>query len=169
VSYLNANNWKFNNNTYYTKNARTFRISKYKDYSFNDWKSQFKIDLNSSSKHISKFDLKNVLKVVENEFKKNNYRVVLFNKYGKNVMVDFSKYNIPNGSTYNIVDAENREKVIKSGKVNRDAKIIFPMNLKNFEQPLHNNKALKTLDNFGVYIVEFKMKKKSFFERLFNW
>ncbi len=169
VSHLNANNWKFNNNTYYTKNARTFRISKYKDYKFNDWKSQFKIDLNSSSKHISKFDLKNVLKVVENEFKKNNYRVVLFNKYGKNVMVDFSKYNIPNGSTYNIVDAENREKVIKSGKVNRDAKIIFPMNLKNFEQPLHNNKALKTLDNFGVYIVEFKIKKRSFFESLFNW
>ncbi len=43
------------------------------------------------------------------------------------------------------------------------------MNLKNFEQPLHNNKALKTSDNFGVFIIEFKIQKRSFFERLFNW
>ena len=86
----------------------------------------------------------------------------MFNKYGNDVIVDFSKYNISKESTYRIVDVENSEKVIKSGKVNRDTKITFPMNLKNFEQPLHNNKALKTSDNFGVYIVEFKIKKKSF-------
>lgn len=161
VSHLNANNWKFNNNTYYTKNARTFRISKYKDYTFNDWKSQFKIDLNSSSKHIREFNLKNVLKITEQSSKKNNYRVILFNKYGKDVIVDFSKYNISKGSTYRIVDVENSKIIIKSGKVNRDTKITFPMNLKNFEHPLHNDKAVKTLDNFGVYNIEFEVLKNS--------
>jgi hypothetical protein len=168
VSHLNVNNWKFSNNTYYTKNARTFRISKYKDYTFNDWKSKYKIDLNSSGKHIREFNLKNVLKVTENEFKKNSYRVILFNKYGKDVIVNFSKFDISNGSTYKIIDIENRKKVIKSGTVNKDAKITFHMSLKDFENPLHNNKAIKTLDNFGVFIIEFKIKKRSFFERLFN-
>ena len=129
---------------------------------------KYKIDLNSSGKHIREFNLKNVLKVTENEFKKNSYRVILFNKYGKDVIVNFSKFDISNGSTYKIIDIENRKKVIKSGTVNKDAKITFHMSLKDFENPLHNNKAIKTLDNFGVFIIEFKIKKRSFFERLFN-
>ena len=81
---------------------------------------------------------------------------MLFSKEGKDVEVDFSKYNIPKGSTFQIIDIENPDAIIKSGKVNKDSKIIVPMALKEFDLPLHNTKAQKTLDNFGVFIIEFK-------------
>jgi len=169
IKHINDKNWKFSNNTYYTRNNKPIRIQGIRDYTIAQWNSKYGLEAKTTYKNFKEFNLKNVLNVTENKFKKNTYRVVLFSKEGKDVVVDFSKYNISKGSTYKIVDVENRKKVIKSGKVDKDAKITFPMNLKDFEKPLHNIKAKKSLNNFGVYVVEFKMKKKSFFGQLFNW
>jgi hypothetical protein len=45
------------------------------------------------------------------------------------------------------------------------------MGLEKIEMPLHNTVATKSVDNFGVYRIEFteKPKRKSFFGRLFGW
>ena len=72
--------------------------------------------------------------------------------------------------TYKIYDIENSHKVLKSGEITKTLKVSFPMNLTNFEKPLHNTLAIKSADNFGVFRIEFeKSEKKSFFKRLFGW
>ncbi len=169
TKHINDKNWKFSNNTYYTRNNKPIRVQGIRDYTIAQWNSKYGLETQTTYKNFKEFNIKNVLNITKNEYKDNNYRVVLFNREGKDVVVDFSKFNIPKGSTYTIVDVENRKSVVKSGKINKDEKIVFPMNPEGFEQPLHNTKAQKTLDNFGVYIIEFKLKKRSFFERLFNW
>ncbi len=165
VKHLNESNWKFNGNSYFTKNSRTFRISKFRDFTFSEWKSEYNIDSKSNWRHISKFNMKAVLDLTENKFKRHTYRVVLFSKEGKDVSVDLSKYKIPKGSAYKIIDIENPDASIKTGKVNKDVKIIIPMHLDKFDRPLHNEKAQKTLYNFGVYTIAFKIKRKSFIQR----
>lgn len=168
IKHINNKNWKFSNNTYYTRNNKPIRVQGIRDYTIAQWNSKYGLETQTTYKNFKEFNLKNVLNITKNEYKDNNYRVVLFNKNGKDVTVDFSKFNISKGSTYNIVDIENLTKIIKSGKIDKGGKIVFPMNLKSFEKPTNNTKAQKTLNNFGVYIIEFKMEKRSFFERLFN-
>lgn len=155
VHHLNDSNWKFNNNTYFTKNSRTFRISKFRDFTFNNWQSEYNIDLGSQGQHISHFNLKNVLILSKDQLIKNKFRMALFSKEGKEVSVDFSKYDIPKGSTYIIKDVENPGVSIKTGKIGNDSIIFVPMGLDEFEGPIHNDKAKKTLHNFGVYTIEF--------------
>ena len=87
--------------------------------------------------------------------------MVLFNKDEKDVKVDFSNYNLKKGMTYTIRDVENYHSILKSGTLNEDLEIEFPMQVKRL--------ANKTFNNFGVYVVEFKLKRESFFKRLFNW
>ncbi|WP_152975550.1 hypothetical protein [Lacinutrix himadriensis] len=174
-------NWKFSNNTYYSKNTAGFRIHK-TNYSFNDWKTKFNIDTNSQKKHIGAFNLANVLDITKSEYKANSYRVVLFNKDAQDVVVDFSEYNIEKGSKYSITDVENLDRVLKTGTLTEDAKITVPMQAVN---PSEN----KTLNNFGVFIIEFNAvektastnskdknediesndKKESGLKRFFNW
>ncbi|MBU2939652.1 right-handed parallel beta-helix repeat-containing protein [Lacinutrix sp. C3R15] len=146
-------NWKFSNNTYYSKNTAGFRIHK-TNYPFKEWKLKFNIDIDSQKKHISAFNLDNVLDITKSEYKTNSYRVVLFNKEAQDVIVDFSKYHIEKGSTYTITDVENLSTVLKSGSLAEDAKITVPMQAVN---PSEN----KTLNNFGVFIVEFNTNKKT--------
>ena len=168
IKHINDKNWKFSNNTYYTRNNKPIRVQGIRDYTIAQWNSKYGLETQTTYKNFKEFNLKNVLNITKNEYKDNNYRVVLLNKNEKDVTVDFSKFNISKGSTYNIVDIENHNKVIKSGKIDKGGKIVFPMNLKSFEKPTNNTKAQKSLNNFGVYNIEFKMKKRSFFERLFN-
>lgn len=149
----NNKNWKFNKNLYYSKKTEAFRINK-TNYPFDEWKSMFNIDANSQRKHISAFNLDNVLDVTKSEYKVNNYRVVLFNKEEQDVVVDFSKYKILKGSNYIIIDVENLNTVLKSGTLTEDSKITVPMQTVN---PSKN----KTLNNFGVFIIEFENSKKS--------
>ena len=111
--------------------------------------------------------MKSVLDVIKINDSEDIYRVTLFQKEGKNVLVDFSSLNLKNGSSYKIYDIENPEKIIKSGKVSNDSKIAFSMNLSDLEKPLHNITAKKTPNNFGVFIIKFE-KKLSLFERLFG-
>ena len=158
----NIAKWKFNNNTYYTKRNVPFRISKHKDYKLDQWQAAFPIDKQSQWKHVKTFDLDNVLSITSNE--NNSFRVVLFNREGKAVDVNFSEYRIAEGTPYAIKNIETEE-IIVSGKLAASKVIVFPMDSYN-----------QTRSNFGVYSINFeakkevkKKKKESFFKRIFGW
>ena len=162
---LKPNNWNFKGNEYFTKNNTPYYLLSGKKFNLKNWKSTFNIQEQSEFKNVKEFDLENTLDITQNEYKPNQYRVTLFNKQGKDVTVDFSKYSAPIGTLYSIRDVEDYEKILKSGRVGNHKKIVFPMKLNN------GNKN-KTLDNFGVYIIEFSeldKEKKGFFERVFSW
>ncbi len=168
---LAANNLKqdsMDENIYYTKNKTPIRVDKDKII-FKDWQSNFKQDTNSEHKSIKEFDLPSVLDITKNNYKPNSYRVVLFSKYESPVSVDFSNYIDSNSNLgYTIRDVENLDAVLMSGKLADTSVIEIPMNLERTPN--------KTLNNFGVFIVEFESQKtneelenESFFSRLFKW
>jgi hypothetical protein len=157
------------NNRYYTKKHKAFRISKFKDYSLSDWQSTYGIDANSSWNKLSEFTADKVLTINQLSTNDKVFNIALLEKEGNDVTVDFSDYNIKKGMTYKIYDIENRKVVVKSGKVDKNLKINFPMSLSAFEMPLNNTIAKKSADNFGVYRIVFKEKKKGFFGRFFGW
>jgi parallel beta-helix repeat protein len=159
--------WQFDKNTYYTKKSKSQRISKHKDFTLKEWQTGFGLDKNSTWKQAKDFNMKSVLDISKLSNSDDTYRLTLFQKDGKNVSVDFSDMNIAEGSDYKIYDLENPNKIIKSGKISNDNKITFTMELSQLEMPLHNLKAQKTPNNFGVFVIKFE-KKLSFFERLFN-
>jgi hypothetical protein len=174
----NMNNWAFKNNVYYTKKNASFRISGNQDYNLEQWQSGFGLDQNSTWGHIKKFDIEPVLSLLPYSYKSNTYKAVLFQKEGEEVTVDLSKFTLAQGSSYKIYDIENPNVVLKSGVLSEDSLIIFPMQLTDFDKPLHNSKAEKTESNFGVFILEFeddtteisKVKKKdSALKRFFKW
>ncbi|PNQ73724.1 hypothetical protein C1T31_05155 [Hanstruepera neustonica] len=156
-----------NKNIYFTKNKTPFRVDKEK-YLFGNWQSAFKQDTDSEHRNIKEFNLNPVLDITKNDFKPNSYRVVLFSKEGSAVNVDFSEYSIPANTKYIIKDVENLDSVLKRGVLNDSALIEIPMNLEKADN--------KTLNNFGVFIVEFevpktieKLEQESFFKRFFKW
>jgi hypothetical protein len=179
--FLNANemhyskNWKFENNRYFTKKNGAFRVDQDKSYALKNWQTTFKLDANSQWNHIKEFDLEPVLKIAQHAQKPNTYNVALFSKQENDVEVDFSEHKVSRGSSYRIYDVENRNKILTSGIVNANKKIVVPMTSKEFEMPLHNDKAEKTLSNFGVYMIEFDNKKTtssedlSAFEKILKW
>ena len=163
--------WTFNNNIYYTKKSKAFRISKTESYDFNSWKSKFNLDTNSQWKNIKTFDLDNILDITESAYKPNTFRVVLFNKNEDDVEVDFSKFNKKAGTTYTIRDIEKYKEILKIGQLDDSSKITFPMTL-------NKGNEYKTLNNFGVFIVEFhddtkeeteQEEKVGFFRRIFRF
>ena len=170
----NNKNWKFSSNTYYSKKNGVFRVPKVKNYPLPEWKSKFNIDVNSERKHVSTFNLNNVLNITKSQYKTNSFRVVLFNKDEQDVTVDFSKYKIEKGSKFTITDVEKLNTVLKSGTLTEDSKITVPMKAVNPSET-------KTLNNFGVFIVEFdtnkkevskttkEEKKEGAFKRFFKW
>lgn len=160
----NINSWKFDNNKYYTKKSTAFRIGKTNSHSLADWQSEFKIDNQSSWKHIKEFNLNSVLNITQNRQYKNRFTVTLFDKQSQDVLIDFSKYNLIPKSIYKIRNIETNE-VIFSGELKVNKLINFPMGTYN-----------KTHSNFGVYTITFeteteaKIKKRAgFFKRLFKW
>jgi hypothetical protein len=130
------------------------------------------LDSNSKVKNLREFNLKPLLNITKLGEGTSKYRVVVFNKSGNDVTVGFSKKYIPNGTKYEIYDIENNNSVLKSGIISTENKITFPMNNLAFEKPLHNDRAQKSLNNFGVFIIEFDIveepKRKSFFGRIFS-
>ena len=168
----------FDNNQYFSKNNRNFRVINKKDYTMADWKSMFSIDDNSTWHNIKSFDMKSTLNISKNEFNHNEYRVTLFQKEGQPISVDFSEYNLETASAFKIYDVENLSSVLKSGTLAADRTILFSMDNENFEKPLHNTKAKKTVSNFGVFIVVFEndipseistKKKDNAIKRFFKW
>ena len=106
------------------------------------------------------FEIHPVLKIQRLDTNPNYFNVVLLEKEGKDVMVDFSDYEIKEGASYKIHDVENRNKIIKSGKISSEITVQFPMNLSDFEKPLHNTIATKSANNFGVFRIEFDKQKE---------
>jgi hypothetical protein len=146
--------WRVNNNQYYTKKKAAFRVSDTKNYTHEEWKSLLPLDMNSQRQHISAFNLEKVLDITESEYFSNRYRVTLFNKEEQDVTVDFSNYNIEKGASYTIRDVENLDTILKSGIVNDDLNITVPMKAVNLAKT-------KTLDNFGVFIIDFNSENKT--------
>lgn len=157
---LESKFWKFENNTYYSRRSNAFKVLKHKNFTIDQWQNEFKLDSGSQRKHISQFDLKTKLNMTRLNGG-NNFRVTLFHKQGNDVEVDFSEYKIRKGFIYNIKNIED-DSIIKSGIVEESLEVEFPMANYN-----------KTVNNFGVYNIEFtektKEKKKSFFRRIFGW
>jgi parallel beta-helix repeat protein len=159
--------WKFDENTYFTRRMKSQRISKHKDFTLKEWQSNFGLDRNSTWQQVKDFNMKSILDVTKINDPKDTYRVTLFQKQGEDVRVNASNFNAKKGSTYKIYDVENPNKIIKSGKISNNSAIAFSMNPSVLEMPLHNDKAKKTPNNFGVYIIQFE-RRLSFFERLFG-
>jgi hypothetical protein len=152
-------NWNANGNVIYTGLKKPYRIPRVQDHSLESWKSNFNLDQDSEVVEISSFNLENILHVSQNGQHKNKFTLALFNAEGNDVTVDFSEYNIQAKQTFKIYDIENPNVVLKTGRLSEDFKVIFPMQLTEFEKPLHNVSALKTLSNFGVFRIEFEDQK----------
>lgn len=170
----NISGWTFNNNKYFSKNSRNFRIINHKDYTFDDWKSSFKKDSNSQWNTIKQFNSDAILNVTQNEYNENSFRLALMDVNGESVIVDFSSYNFPPGIKYKIVDVENPNKILSEGTLPLNSKVEFIMHLTEFEKPLHNDYAKKTLSNFGVFEIEFQpenthAEQSGWFGRFFKW
>lgn len=157
-----------NGNTYYTKNKTPFKVGKKKMF-FKDWQSAYKQDLESNHKSLKQFKLPSVLNISKNDYNSDSYRVVLFSKDESPVSVDFSQY--VKGSDnigFTVRDVEDLNAILLKGKLNDMNTIVIPMNkLEGFN---------KSLNNFGVYIVEFERETKNleseqenFFRRFFRW
>ncbi|WP_369997956.1 hypothetical protein [Winogradskyella sp.] len=168
---LKAGRLKLDHNQFYTRRTAGLRILKHKDYKLTDWQKTFGIDKNSQWKQLKNFEIHPVLKIQRLDTNPNHFNVVLLEKEGKDVMVDFSDYEIKEGASYKIYDVENRNRIIKSGKISSEITVQFPMNLSDFEKPLHNTIATKSANNFGVFRIGFdkQKEKKGFFSRLFGW
>ncbi|MEY8847534.1 right-handed parallel beta-helix repeat-containing protein [Psychroserpens sp. XS_ASV72] len=175
----NATNWNFVNNAYYANTkASPFRLSRGKDYTFENWKTAFTIDERSSMISKTDFELPSVLAFNKNKVNSNRFYVALFDKEGMNVSVDVRDYNMFKGDRFTIYDAENPDVVLKIGQVSENGTVTFPMNNTGFQSPLHNSIAVKTPSNFGAFIIEFKPQNsevpeqqdsEGFFERFFKW
>ena len=66
---------------------------------------------------------------------------------------------------YTIRDVENLSEVLKTGIISKDKKIEFPMKLNKGSQT-------KSLDNFGVFILEFETplnERVGFLRKIFGW
>lgn len=156
----NIRDWKFDDNTYYTKRNVPFRITKHKDFTMKQWKSEILIDKKSSWNHLKAFDLDNVLDLTRNAYDRSIFKVVLFNKNGQDVTVDLSKYDLSEGQSYSIRNIATNG-IITSGQINSARTIKISIGSHN-----------RTINNFGVFIIKIeseKEKKERFFKRLFKW
>jgi len=159
----NSKTWDFSGNTYYTRKNKTIRIQSKEDFTVEEWQQKYNLDSKSIWKPILEFDLNNVLNITQNEFEKNKYRVVLFSKNEDDVNVDFSDYKLNKGMVYTIRDVEDFSNSVKTGILGKDKKISFPMKL-------NKGNPNKSLDNFGVFIVEFSSPEKvGFLSKLMDW
>ncbi|WCO00825.1 right-handed parallel beta-helix repeat-containing protein [Psychroserpens ponticola] len=171
------NHWNFKNNIYFTKKSASFRVAGDKDYNLERWQSNFGIDQSSIWQHIKEFDMPSVVNVTKYQHRDLTYKVVLFQKDGLDVLVDFSKPALKEGLSYRIYDVENSNVILQTGTLSEDRKITFPMQLSAFEKPLHNTTAQKTPSNFGVFVIEFNAQrstpvsdeKDNIFKRFFKW
>lgn len=168
---LEKGNFILDNNSYYTRKRGSHRVIEDKTFNYSDWQKIFNVDKNSEWKHLKDFEINPVLKIQKLSSRPNEYNVALLEKNGNNVTVDFINYNIKEGSTFKIYDIENRNVVLKSGKLSGDKKITFPMTSSAYEKPLHNTIATKSAGNFCVFRVEFEApkEKRGLLNRIFGW
>lgn len=147
---------QFFNNDFYTRNLNGFRILKYKDFSMSKMKDIFKLNEGNQWHQLKNFKIQQVLKLSELKSKPNHFNVALLELNAKDVLVDFSNYEIKPGTPYEIYDVENRNVMLATGKLNETKKIKFKMELSDFDKPLHNSVSTKSNNNFNVFRIVFK-------------
>lgn len=147
---------QFFNNDFYTRKLNGFRILKYKDFSMSKMKDLFKLNESNQWHQLKNFKIQPVLKLSELKSKPNHFNVALLELNAKDVLVDFSNYEIKPGTPYEIYDVENRSVMLVTGKLNETKKIKFKMELSDFEKPLHNSVSTKSNSNFNVFRIVFK-------------
>lgn len=166
INNLKGENWGFNNNIFYTKNNTAYyNLQTKRKYLPKDWNEILTIKEKNIFKKRNEFNLEPVLDISKNKFVEHSYRVVLFSKKEEDIVVNFNNQEITEGAQYIIRDVENLSEVLKNGVISKDKNIEFPMKL-------NKGSKTKTLDNFGVFIVEFSEPKKvkvGFFKRIFGW
>ncbi|MBT8288575.1 MAG: right-handed parallel beta-helix repeat-containing protein [Flavobacteriaceae bacterium] len=154
---LNAKNWTLSQNKYYTYRKAAIRIEGQKNYSVDEFNSRFSPKSGSYWSSANEITLPAVLFMNKNSANPERFDMVLFEKSGKDVTVNFTKESIKIGTPYRILDMADGS-VIKEGVVNRSKSIVFPMGTRN-----------GTEINFGVYEVEFSgnaVKRRGFIGRL---
>jgi|GEM_PF-1522855 len=153
--------WIFENNKFYSKLKKPFRVTRVKDYSLETWNQTFNLDTESEVFPRNQFNLEPVLHLSQQTLNKEIFSLALFNAEGQDVTVDFSTYQFKKGSSYKIYDVENPETVLKHGTLSEEKTIVVPMQNNGFQQPLHNSKAVKTNSNFGVFRIEFNAETEA--------
>jgi len=160
---INFSKWSFKNNRYYTKKSTGFFLYVKQKKAMKDWQSNNFRDKNSHRFSFEEFNLDPILHISEIDAPTKTFQLVLFDKEGDEVTVDFSKYNIVKNIAFTIKSVED-DRIIKSGTLDDNKTIVFPMGTYN-----------QTAANFGVYRIEFdqenekEKKRKGFFKRLFGW
>lgn len=152
--------WTFNNNRYFSKNNRNFRVMDFKDFTFDQWQSEFNLDRNSQWKLNKEFSLQPILNITQNERNPSEFQVALFEKNGNNVEVDFLKYGFSPNTHYTIKNIATDE-IIKQGIMEGSNKISVPMGIFN-----------DTNKNFGVYKIVFEAQEvaeESAIQKLLKW
>ena len=171
-------NWEFENNIYYSHRKKPIRIPRVKDYNLGTWKSEFNLDRGSKVRPFSKLELDQVVRIAEHRLNRNMFNIVLFTEEFNPVELHISEIgnHLKIGQTYNIIDVENPDVILKNGQISDTGMIEVPMDSKAFKKPLHNDRAVKTLRNLGVFQIEFfdkstseTIKTRSAFERFFEW
>ncbi|MDX1470487.1 MAG: hypothetical protein R3213_03245 [Flavobacteriaceae bacterium] len=151
----NIKNWKTSNNKYYTKKGNAFRFIKNQDYSLEALQNEFKIDSNTEWKNVKNFQRETSFQITEFYENPLKFKVSILSPYSSTPLVDFGPFEVKKGTHYKIWDVENPSEVLTEGELKEDKKIEFNLASENFEMPLHNDQAQKSLGNFGVFIIEF--------------
>lgn len=173
---INSNdvsNWIFKKNSYFTSfninniDKGVFRLNDASgnDMMFSTWQNTYTID-NFTGTDLSTWTVATafnpiVNKTIQNIYDPNKFYVVLINKPGNNMIVDFSSYNIPVNTNYKVIDTENYHTVLATGQLQADNLITMNMQAPSslFEYPTENTgfntNSTKTPNNFGCFIVEF--------------
>lgn len=173
---INSNdvsNWIFKKNSYFTSfnnnnsNQGVFRLNSASgnDMMFSTWQTTYTID-DFTGSDISTWTAAPsfnpiVNKTIQNIYDPNKYYIVLINKPGNDMVVDFSSYNIPANTNYKVIDTENYHTVLATGQLPADNLITINMQAASslFEYPTENTSfntnSTKTPNNFGCFIVEF--------------
>ena len=170
---INATDWTMSNNTYFTKKSDVYTIGGLGNRTIAEVNAAFSIETGSTDLRcgVNQYDVttdynfpnhmgtNKTVSVTKNDYKTNRFKVVVYDKNSANVTVDFASYNIPNGTTYVIRDAENYHQTI-SGTLS-GTQVAFPMNLTGLETPTGqfslNGSALKTDGKLGVFLIDFNL------------
>ncbi len=170
--------WNFSGNRFYAKDETLFRISRGEKHTLASWQDTYGQDLDSEFIDRSKLDIPHVLHLSQHSQDIGKFHLALFDAEGKDVSVDFSAEGVAIGQPYKVYDVENPSVILISGIVPEDYKITIPMGSTAFEGPLHNEKAVKTSSNFGVFKIEFEITatqdvqietQESALERFLKW
>ena len=116
---LENGNFNLDYNRYYTRKIGSHRVIGDKNYKLSDWQNNFKIDNNSQWKPLKDFQIHPVLKIQPLKTNPNHFNVALLQKEGNEVTVDFSGFEIKEGSNYKIYDVENTKYKTSFAKENR--------------------------------------------------